>query len=321
MALINSEFKPAWWLKGGHLQTIYPTLTRKKIKLAIKNERLELPDTDFIDLSWVGTRSQQIVLVLHGLGGSIASPYVQGILKAITLEGWQGVLMHFRGCSHEPNRLPRSYHSGETQDLFFVVNEIRKRFPHSQLAIVGYSLGANVLLKWLGELGSLEGVNCAVAVSVPFELHKVANRLRSGFSQIYQWWLLRKLKNDLLIKFSQLNSPIELDQLKSVKTFWDFDHLITAPLHGFASVQDYYDQSSSRQYLNKIQTPTLILHAEDDPFTCEDAIPKNEELSSSINLELSPSGGHVGFIAGERIGTPHYWLEDRIPAYLKEHLL
>jgi uncharacterized protein len=315
-----TAFKPAWWLTGSHFQTIWPVVSRRKIALSIREERIELPDGDFLDLNWIGDNNDQIVLVLHGLGGSIESPYANGIMNAILAAGWQGVFMHFRGCSHECNRLARSYHSGETADLDFIIKEIVRRTPKAKIAVIGYSLGGNVLLKWLGETGSTAPITCAVAVSVPFELNKAADRMNLGFSQIYQWWLLRQLKSELSRKFKRIPSPININNLKKLRTFWEFDDQVTAPLHGFKGVNDYYHRSSSRQYLKNIHIPTLVIHSLDDPFISPNAIPNIDEISEKITLEVSKSGGHVGFISGIVPGRAKYWLEDRIPAYLIKHI-
>ncbi len=316
----TNVFRSAWWLANSHLQTIWPVLSRRKINLPLRRERLELPDGDFLDLDWMGSNSDHIVLVLHGLGGSVNSPYAQGILKVIATFQWQGVFMHFRGCSHEHNRLPRSYHSGETEDLKWVINEIMRRFPNAKLSVIGFSLGGNVLLKWLGEEGKTAAVTCAIAVSVPFELNKVANRMRSGISRFYQWWLLRQLKQDIIEKFKDKPSVIDLGNLKKLRTFWEFDDKVTAPLHGFINVDHYYKTASSRQYLKAIAIPTLIIHAKDDPFMTPDAIPKVEEISKDITLELTESGGHVGFISGSIPGRSKYWLEERIPRFIQEYI-
>ncbi len=313
-------FKPAWWLPGPHLQTLWPTLFRKRInKLPLTRERFELPDGDFLDLDWVGT-SGPIVIMLHGLEGSIESPYAKGMLKAIWESGWRGLFMHFRGCSGEPNRLPRSYHSGDTSDLDFLVQDLRKREPNMPLAAIGFSLGGNVLLKWLGETGHNNNLTAAVAVSVPFEINKVVKRFQEGFSRLYQWHLLSCLKRRLQKKFQYAPANIPMPELSTLKTMKDFDEKITAPLHGFAGVEEYYSKASSRQYLSNIQVPTLLVQALDDPFMTQDAIPQTNELSSRVKLEVTPSGGHMGFVAGNAPWSTEYWLEQRIPAFLQAYL-
>lgn len=317
----NHSFKPAWWLKNSHLQTIWPSICKREIKnLVLRRERVELPDGDFIDLDWLNEKqSGPLVLILHGFEGSIESHYAKTILQKISLEGWRGVFMHFRGCSGEPNRLARGYHSGETEDVAYIVQMIRQRPGNEFMAAIGYSLGGNVLLKWLGETAEKNPLKVAIAVSVPFELHKASSRIQHGFSRFYQWYFLRCVRDRLLRKFKSVPPPFDPEDLLNVHTLRDLDEEYTAPLHGFNSADEYYTHASSRQFLRYIQVPTLILHAKDDPFMTTDAIPSREELSSSVELEVSPYGGHVGFVYGTVPWRPQYWLEERIPLFLREH--
>ena len=318
--ITTSTFRPAWWLPGPHLQTLYPTLFRSRTYPALQRERLELADGDFIDLDWAGDDGRPVVLVLHGLEGSLQSHYAGGILRALTASGYRAVLMYFRGCSGEPNRLPRSYHSGETGDLATVVRHIRKRLPSTPLAAIGYSLGGNVLLKWLGETGSDNGLATAIAVSVPFDLDQAARKLERGLSRIYQRHLLQKLRRSVAAKTRRLATPRPAEPLADLKTFRQFDDAITAPLHGFRDVDDYYSRCSSHGFLRDVTTPTLILHSQDDPFLPSAAIPDAAMLSPATTLELTSAGGHVGFIAGNTPFRPRYWLETRICRHLREHL-
>lgn len=317
--LARSDFQAPWWLRSAHLQTIYPTLFRRGPRIALRRERLELDDGDFLDLDWSGGAGGPVVLVLHGLEGSSASPYARGMLGAAHARGWRGVVMHFRGCSGEPNRLPRSYHSGDTGDLARVITRLRERRDVAALAAVGYSMGGNVLLKWLGEQGAGAGLDAAVAVSVPFTLSLAADRLAHGFSRIYQQRLIDDLRTKLRRKFSRGRCPIDLDKASSSRNFWEFDDRVTAPLHGFEDVHDYYARSSSRQYLHGIRVPTLILHAEDDPFMTPEVIPSPDELSTCTRLEVSARGGHVGFVRGRLPWRPRYWIEERIPEFIAGH--
>jgi predicted alpha/beta-fold hydrolase len=313
----KSLFKPAWWLTNPHLQTIWQTIFRRQPDVTTQRERVLLPDGDFLDLDWVGYDGAPIVLVLHGIAGNIEAPYAKGILRAIVDHNWCGAFMNFRGCSGEPNRLPRSYHSGETEDLQNVVLELKKRYPQRPIAVVGFSMGGNVLLKYLGETGAKNPLAGGVAVSVPFDLEKAANHINQGVYRLYQWWILRDLQKLLSQKFQKVKAPVDLGDLSSIKDFWDFDNRITAPLHGFADARDYYTKSSSRQYLKKIKIPTLILHSADDPFMTKDVIADVNDLSPQLTLELSDGGGHVGFVTGTP-WNPKYWLEERIPEFLKE---
>jgi uncharacterized protein len=317
--IIQSEFKAAWWLPGAHLQTIWPVVKKRHVPLALQRERIELPDGDFLDLDWIrGSSCGPIVILLHGLEGSIHSAYAKGMLRVLQHQGYCPVFLHFRGCSGEPNRLPRAYHSGETADLAYVVNLLAQRYPGTPLAAVGYSLGGNALLKWLGETKHDNPLSCAVAVSVPFLLHQVTDRLRRGFSRIYQRRLLRRLHRKFIEKTHQLSLPFDVDIIKKLRTFNEFDNYITAPLHGFDDAKDYYNSASSRQFLKHITVPTLIVHALNDPFMFPSVLPTDAELSDSVFLEVAKGGGHVGFISGEIPGKGRHWLEERIPAFLQE---
>jgi predicted alpha/beta-fold hydrolase len=313
-------FQAAWWCRGAHLQTLWPVLARRPPNVLLRRERLELPDGDFIDLDWLTPvePSGPLVVILHGLEGSSDSQYARGLLAAIGKRGWRAVVMHFRGCSGEPNRLARSYHSGETGDLTHVISALRARSRHAPLGVVGYSLGGNVLLKWLGESGATT-IDAAVAVSVPFDLACAAERLERGVSRVYQWELVRRLHASVERKRARIPLPLRVD-VGTLRTFRSFDEHVTAPLHGFRGADHYYAVASSRQYLHGIRVPTLLLHAADDPFMTAQAVPRAEELSPTTTLELSAHGGHVGFIAGRWPWRPDYWLEQRIPAFLEQHL-
>ena len=323
--IIDSNFRPAWWLANPHAQTIYPVLTRRLKSPVDSNERFELPDGDFIDLAWAVNgvkKDAPLVIFLHGLGGDINSKYLGGLMTAVNQSGWRAMLMHFRGASQEPNRLPRAYHSGDTSDLNHLLRALKKREPHTRKAVVGISLGGNVLLKWLGESGDQSFINAAVAISVPFRLGVVADRINQGFSRIYQAHLLERMRN-VFERKKQIHTdifPLDSTNLNDLHCFWTFDEKITAPLNGFPNVHTYYRESSSVQYLVDIATPTLVIHSLDDPFMTPEVIPKVEELSNDITLELSRKGGHVGFITGHVPGMPVYWLDQRVPDYLQKYL-
>ncbi len=311
--LTQHPYRPAWWCRGAHCQTLWPFLFRRAPRVPLKRERLELPDGDFLDLDWTDNDSGPIVVILHGLEGSSKSQYARGILAAVQARGWRGVLMHFRGCSGEPNRLARGYHSGETGDLAFVLERLRGQAP---LAVVGYSLGGNVLLKYLGETGNRAPLAAAVAVSVPYRLADSARQLDSGFSRVYQWNLVRRMRASLERKRRLARLPLAITDPARLRTFYEFDEHVTAPLHGFRGADHYYAESSSRQYLKTISIPTLLIHAKDDPFMTADTAPAHGELSTTTRLELYPHGGHVGFVAGRYPWHACYWLEDRIPKFL-----
>lgn len=226
--------------------------------------------------------------------------------------------MHFRGCTGNDNKLPRSYHSGDSGDALEFIQSIKKEFPSRPLYAVGYSLGANMLLKLLGELRENTLIEKAVAISPPMQLDACSDRMNQGFSRYYQHRLLSDLNRALEKKYDKHDMQkllgIKREDVHKLKTFMEFDSAYTAPIHGFKSAQDYYTKSSSKQYLKFIKTPTLIIHAKDDPFMSQDVIPTEDELSSSIEFELTKKGGHVGFISGT-IFKPEYWLEKRIVSY------
>ncbi len=297
-------------------------MTRRQPRINYRRKRLELDDGDFLDLDWSGDPKKVpgIVLVLHGLEGCSRSHYVRGITAALNEAGHCVVAMHHRGCSGEPNRLTRGYHSGETGDLDYVVSFLKRDHPNVPLAVLGYSLGGNILLKWLGEDERDKPIHAAIAVSVPFELEVAAHELEIGFSKIYHRYLLQRMKASVQRKFDKRTAPVDLERLMQTKTFYDFDDLFTGPVHGFAGADDYYTRSSCRQFLSSIKRPCLIVHAEDDPFTRPEVVPSHRELSGSTVLLLSKRGGHAGFVHGSMPFTPRYWLERIIPAYLASKL-
>lgn len=315
----NSDFKPAWWLPSPHLQTLWPVFSGAKKKPTLLRERLELPDGDFIDVDWVNAHlDAPIVVVLHGLEGSCHSHYARDVLYTLQCSGYRAVFMYFRSCSGEVNRMPRYYHSGDTEDLAWLIQRLQQQYPNVPLMAIGYSLGGNVLLKWLGETAENNPLQCAIAVSVPLLLYKLADRMQGGFSRFYQRHLITQLKHKLKQKQIQRGIHANVD-MKELKDFWSFDDKITAPLHGFKSAEDYYNKASSRQYLKTIAVPTLILHAKDDPFMDDTVIPNETELSSSVTLEVSEKGGHMGFVSGVIPGRGQPWLPKRISQFIKQY--
>lgn len=317
---MSAPFKAAWWCRSPHLQTIFPNRLRPRPRLPLRRERIELPDGDFLDIDWSLANKGPIVLLLHGLQGSSRSHYARGLGRSFERAGWRTAVMHFRGCSGEPNRLARSYHSGDTGDVAYVARLLQQRYPRTLLAAVGVSLGGNVLLKWLGETGNANPLAAAVAVSVPFLLNRAADRLETGFARVYQWELLFALCRALKVKRRRVSVPLAIEKLSRLKTIRNFDDHVTAPLHGFRDSAHYYTESSSRQLLSTIRVPTLMIQARDDPFMTPDVIPDPTELSSSTRLEVYPHGGHVGFVGGIWPWLPRYYLEERVPEFLRTFL-
>lgn len=280
---------------------------------------MELPDGDFVDLDRFGPReSPASVVILHGLEGSSSSHYVRALAHQLSEMRIGGVVMHQRGCGGEPNRLPRFYHAGETGDLQCLLTRLRDSIP-GPLYAVGYSLGGNILLKWLGESGKDSLLDAAAAVSVPFRLDLGARRLERGVSRLYQSYLVGGMKRSAARKRRLMTLPVDLDAVAASRTFEEIDTRLTAPLHGFRDARDYYEQSSCRRFLGAVRTPTLIIHSRDDPFLTPEAVPDAGELSTTIRLELTRRGGHCGFVTGTP-WRPRYWLDERVPGFIEDCL-
>ncbi|WP_397459767.1 hydrolase [Pseudomonas asplenii] len=323
---MSNRFSPAPGLGNPHLQTLWGPLWRKKTVLERQRERLWLEDGDFLDLDWFGPHDATVplVLLLHGLTGSSNSPYIVGMQQALAAQGWASVALNWRGCSGEPNLLPRSYHSGASEDLAATIAHLKSKRPLAALYAVGYSLGGNVLLKHLGESAGDSGLQAGVAVSVPFRLDQCADRIGQGFSKVYQAHFMREMLAYIKDKQRQFQHDGRVDGLATLsrlgpltgmRTFWDFDGRVTAPLHGYRDAEDYYRRASSRYFLGAIRTPTLIIQAADDPFVFRHSLPEPTELATDTEFELQDKGGHVGFVDGS-LGKPGYYLERRIPEWL-----
>lgn len=327
--LTKTTFKPAWWLSNSHLQTLYPPLLRNVPDPPdYRRERLTTPDHDFIDIDYCGTGNQPLIILIHGLTGSSQSGYIKGLQSVLLEQGMRSAALNFRGCSGSSNNRARSYHSGETEDIHFLYQTLRRREPATPIGAVGFSLGGNVLLKWLGEQGDQLELFAAVAVSVPLLLGICATKLDNGFAKFYRFNLLKELKTSMRIKLLHLESIGQsqeamkiksLGDLSTITSFWQYDDQVIAKLHGFIDVHDYYRRSSSRQYLKSISVPTLLIQAIDDPFMTKKVLPEQKELSPHVQLEFTRHGGHVGFISGSIPFRPQYWLEQRIPEFLMKY--
>lgn len=328
---MHELFRPLAGASNPHLQTLLPRLVRRRVQLQPFWQRLELPDGDFVDLAWSENpelaRDKPRVVLFHGLEGNFYSPYAHGLLRAWQAEGWLGVVMHFRGCSGEPNRKARIYHSGETEDARFFLRWLRETYGQVPTAAVGVSLGGNMLAMYLAEQGQLAQqrqeslLQAAVIVSAPLMLEPCANRMEQGFSRVYQRYLLGQLKLNATRKLLRYpgSLPLGLPQLKELRRVRDFDEAITAKIHGFNDALDYYRRCSALPLLPQIKIPLLIIHAKDDPFMTAEVIPNLDTLPSNIDYQLTEHGGHVGFVGGS-LQHPQMWLEQRIPAWLSPYL-
>ncbi|MEJ5113807.1 hydrolase [Erwinia billingiae] len=320
-----ASFQPLTGMSNAHLQTLLPRLVRRRITLKPHWQRLTLPDTDFVDLAWsedpAGARHKPRMVLFHGLEGSFHSPYAHGLLESCKARGWLGVVMHFRGCSGEPNRLNRIYHSGETSDATFFLNWLREEWGQVPTAAVGFSLGGNMLACLMGEQGKNCLLDAAVVVSAPLMLEPCSQKLEQGFSRVYQRYLLNLLKQNAERKLLAWPGtlPIDLTELRALKKLRDFDDAITARAHGFQDATDYYRRCSAMPLLPGVAKPLLIIHAKDDPFMTREVIPAADLLPASVTYQLTEHGGHVGFVCGT-LRNPQMWLEQRIPQWLSTWL-
>ncbi|MFT5502443.1 MAG: putative alpha/beta-fold hydrolase [Gammaproteobacteria bacterium] len=318
--IIQSPFKAAALMSNRHLQTILPNIVHPPFPVC-RPERLELEDGDFIDLLHGQHQTDTPVLILHGLEGSIHSAYAKRVMNFCNLSGIGAVFMHHRNCSEEPNRLLRSYHSGATDDLKRVLTHLKEQSV-SKVALLGYSLGGNIILKYLGEdIETNPLVQAAMVVSVPLELGICSDVLNQGFARIYQSILLKRLIRKMQYKQALLDqTKIDFPDPASMKNFRQFDHFFTAPVHGFDNAEDYYQRCSSRQFLKKINIPTLLIQSSDDPFMNCSVFPEPSELSSSVELELSSKGGHAGFANSYQLKQTTY-VEHRLHQFLNDQNL
>lgn len=324
-----SEFAPAWFLPGPHLQTVWGRIARPRRAVLFRRESLETPDGDELLLDHVDSGGQAGLpvvhfVLLHGLEGSSYSVYMQGILRVIARHGFSATAINFRSCARDPrnlnrmipNRLPRFYHSGHTGDLDFVLRTLADRMPTTRFAAFGASLGGNVLLKWLGEHPGDERIAAAAAVSVPFDLGAGADHLdRTAMGRFYVSGFLRTLKKKC--ERPEIAERLDMPRVRRARNFRELDDHATAPLHGFADANDYYTRSSSIHYIGRITTPTLLLSAEDDPFVPPHVLPRvRAAASSAIEMRTTPCGGHVGFIGGSAPWRCEYWAEELIVQWL-----
>lgn len=324
MNMIVTPFRPAWWLPEGHSQTLWRKFAGSK-SVNHRRQRIELTDGDFIDLDWSAdteqAESEYIVLIVHGLCGCSESSYVLELQSHLNHMQMSNVAMNLRGCSGESNRQARTYHSGVSEDLLEVINTLNSEYPDKVLITVAYSLGANVLLKYLGEAGAASPLEKAIAVSTPFTLSLCSQAMLSGLSRIYGQYFTRRLHAAFVEKmerFKETENEGELDKLhalgdiSTIESVWEFDEKVTAPLHGFKSAEDYYQQCSSIGFLDSIDTNTLLIQSSDDPMIPPASLPRPNQLSPTVRFELLAKGGHVGFVNGGRIR----WLEKRITDFI-----
>lgn len=310
-----SAYQAPWWLPGGHAETLFP-LTRKGSLPDYHRQRVATPDGDFIDADWLAAPSDEgtpLVILFHGLEGSSQSHYARSLMKAVAARRWKGVVLNFRGCSGSPNRLSRAYHSGDSDEIDWLLAWIRHEANGSCLFAVGVSLGGNALLKWLGEreAGAQEKLDAAAAVCPPLDLTLSGLNLGRGLNRIYTRHFLQTLIPKALEKAQRFPGHFDRDRILRARSLQDFDDAYTAPAHGFADVFDYWRRASSKPLLGGIQVPTLLLNAANDPFVPRAALPAESELGPKLQFECPARGGHVGFLQGTWPGNLD-WLPERL---------
>src|SRR5262245_16471231 len=315
-----STYHALWWLPGGHLQTIYAYARATKQLIHYRRERWETPDGDFIDLDWLDSANDEakLLVLFHGLEGSSRSHYALQIMALAQRQEWRGVVPHFRGCSGEANRLPRSYHSGDAPEIDWILRRLKADNSRCEIFVVGVSLGGNMLLTWLGEMGEAAGaiVQRVVTISAPIDLNAAARVLDVGPRKaIYTRNFLNSLKPKVLAKIAAHRLKIDPARVHACSTFREIDDLYTAPIHGFKDALDYWKRSSSKPWLKHIRVPTLLINARDDPFLPVTALPDYREVSDAVTLEFPYSGGHVGFVSAEINGSLD-WLSRRILSFI-----
>ncbi len=307
------DYRAPKWLPGGHAQTIYPLLIKPDLP-AYRRERRTTPDGDFIDMDWIdGDAVQPLVILFHGLEGSSGSHYAVSLMLALRQRGWAGVVSHFRGCSGEINHQPRAYHSGDSDEIDWVLRCLRQEHPKRTLYVAGVSLGGNALLKWLGEREFLASgiVDAAASVCAPLDLTVCGHHLGRGFNRVYTQHFLNTLKATAAEKLKRFPGIFDEQRMRRARNLYEFDDVVTAPLHGYRDADDYWLRASAKPLLRSIRVPTLVLNARNDPFLPAHALPHDNEVSGKVTLHQPHEGGHVGFVSGSLPGRLD-WLPQRL---------
>ena len=319
-----APYRAPWWLPGGHLQTLYTYFCIRPRRILYRRERWELADGDFIDMDWLdGPPRAPLLALFHGLEGNSQGFYARALMAGVQAHGWRGVVAHFRGCSGEPNRLPRAYFAGDSAEVGAILARLKSVNGDAGLHAVGVSLGGNALLKWLGEQGERARalLQRAVAVSAPVDLATAGRTLDRGFNRrVYTAHFLRSLKAKSLAKLQRHPGLYDRRAVAGARSLEAFDNLVTAPLHGFRDADDYWRRASSKPGLLRVQVPTLLINARNDPFLPGSALPGPAEVSPSVVLDFPAQGGHAAFPTTPfpgRIG----WLPERILEFLRQDIL
>ena len=316
MPILKSSYTAKGLFKSGHFSTIYSAKLRPIPKVLQKRERLELSDGDFIDIDWsyAAKRSKRVAILLHGLEGNAQRVYMQGQAKVLIENGWDVACLNHRGCSGEENRRYLSYNSGRTEDLDEFVQQLIRQDNYDDITLIGFSLGGNVLLKYLGERDTVPvQIKSGVAISTPLYLRGALEQLIKFENFVYSKTFIKDLRNKYKRKMEHFPEAMNSEELKRIKTLLDFDNLYTAKAHGFKNAYDYYEKSSSLPYLPNISIPVLILNAQNDSFLSPECYPYDiANHSDTVYLETPKHGGHVGFHATNKV----YYSEKRALTFI-----
>jgi len=340
-------YKAPFWLPGGHLQTIIASLFSKGAEVTYRRERWELNDGDFIDVDWADAKpdsvrqaildeprssfqsaeagtadhKKPVIVIFHGLEGNSQSQYAKSLISAALAKGWQGAVIHFRGCSGEPNRLPRTYYAGDSAEINTMLARVRAIYPDNPIFAVGYSLGGNALLKWLGEFSDKTALNIskAVAVSAPIDLQASADALDNGLNRIlYTPLFVDSMRPKALAMSKRFPGLLDEKRIINARTIHDIDNAVTSVLYGAKNATDYYQQNASKPYLKNITLPTLIINARNDPFMPAVYLPTTSDVSAAVTLGYEEEGGHVGFYT-TGVRNQNGWLPNRIIEFLEQN--
>ncbi len=303
MPLIESTYRAPLWLPGAHLQTIVPARLLPLPSVEYRRERWETPDGDFIDVDFAlpepAGADAPVLVLFHGLEGCSQSHYARSVMRAAADRGWRGLVPHFRGCSGEPNRLPRAYHSGDSDEGDWILRRVKARYPQASLHAAGISLGGNMLAKWLGERGSEASfVAAAASVGSPLDLAAGGAALSRGVNMIYTKMFLATLRGKALAKTARFPGMASAEAIRASRNLYEFDDAYTAPVHGFRDTDDYWSRASGKPWLPAVEVPHLVLNARNDPFVPAASLPRAAEVSRFVHLEQPAHGGHIGFARG-----------------------
>lgn len=319
MVISPSNYKNTFWQFNAHIQTIYPALMRRVEQLSCRYERINTPEHDFLEMDWYEQQSENLVILCHGLEGNSKRPYMLGMGNLFYINGFDILSWNYRGCGMEMNKTMQFYHSGAIEDLDFIISHALAKNRYHSITLIGFSLGGNLVLKYLGEKGKEipHQITGAVALSVPLDLESSCYEIMKPHNFLYHYRFLRQLKEKVLKKSQTIPSILDHKPLVKIKTLYEFDNYYTAPIHGFIDAHDYYTKASSLSLLTTISKPTLIINAQNDTFLSDKCYPTEDLKNHSlVHLEIPQQGGHVGFYSDHHRG--HYWSEIRTLEFIQK---